>query len=203
MKAILFDFDGVLTTDKSGSASVLNDLSRRLKLPIDLLRREYYKFNEDLLCGKYTHRDIWTIFCENIGYDIPFDCLIESYRHTPIDVRMISLVRELKKSYKIGLITDNKIDRIEEILSFFHISNLFDAVSVSAECHCCKSGSEIFTRTMTLLNVQPHECIFIDNSKKNLVVPAALGVATVFFDDQSRDIEQLKRELSGKINQRI
>lgn len=58
MRAILFDFDGVLTIDKYGSDSILRYLGENTDAPIDVLKREYYKINRGLLNGEYTHKDV-------------------------------------------------------------------------------------------------------------------------------------------------
>lgn len=195
MQAILFDFDGVLTIDKYGSDSILRYLSENTPVPIDALKREYYKINRGLLNGEYTHKDIWADYCKNVGFDIDFQILIDSFINTPLDNEMISLVRELKTKYKIGMITDNKVDRVTEILRFHNLTDLFDLVTISAECKCGKNDRKIFDITLKSLNVEPSECIFIDNSEKNLVVPQELGMHTILFDDENRDIEEFKNQL--------
>ena len=196
MQAILFDFDGVLTIDKYGSDSILRYLGENTDVPIDVLKREYYKINRGLLNGEYTHKDIWPDYCKNVGYDIDFQILIDSFINTPLDNEMLSLVRELKTKYKIGMITDNKVDRITEILRFHNLTDLFDVVTISAECKCGKNDRKIFDITLESLGVEPNDCIFIDNSEKNLVVPQELGIYTILFDDENRDIENFKNYLN-------
>ena len=196
MKAILFDFDGVLTIDKYGSDSILRYLGENTDVPIDVLKREYYKINPGLLYGEYTHKDIWAEYCKNVGRDIVFQILIDSFINTPLDNEMISLVRELKTKYKIGMITDNKVDRVTEILRFHNLTDLFDLVTISAVCKCGKSDRKIFDITLKSLNVEPSECIFIDNSEKNLVVPHDLGIRTILFDDENRNIKLFRNQLS-------
>ena len=53
MQAILFDFDGVLTIDKYGSDSILRYLGENTDVPIDVLKREYYKIHH-MIYGKMT-----------------------------------------------------------------------------------------------------------------------------------------------------
>lgn len=192
MKAILFDFDGVLTIDKYGSDSILRYLSEHTPVPLERLQKEYYRVNKGLLYGKYAHEDIWDAYCESVGCKIDYSVLIDSFRNAPLDAEMLSLVRELKASYKIGLITDNKVDRIREILSFHNLEDLFDVVTVSAEVKCGKTERAIFDKTLEALNVAPDQSVFIDNSQKNLVVPAELGMHTILFDDEKRNIGEFK-----------
>ena len=195
MQAILFDFDGVLTIDKYGSDSILRYLGDNTDVPIDVLKREYYKINRGLLNGEYTHKDIWSEYCKNVGSDIDFQILIDSFINTPLDNEMISLVRELKTKYKIGMITDNKVDRITEILEYHNLTDLFDTVTISAECKCGKSDRKIFDITLESIGVEANECVFIDNSQKNLVVPQQLGINTILFDDENRDINEFKNQI--------
>lgn len=195
IKAILFDFDGVLTIDKTGSTSILNYLASHSGINIKTLKDHYYKYNDGLLYGEYTHRDIWDNFCKDIGVKLDFSLMHESFIHTPLDNDMISLVKELKKSYKIGMVTDNKKDRIDDIMDYFNLLSYFDVVSISAEYKSGKDEKDIFKGTIEKLNVDYDECVFIDNSKKNLIIPQKCGMKTILFNDEVRSIESFRQEL--------
>ena len=196
MKAILFDFDGVLTIDKYGSDSILKYLDENTDVSIEVLKKEYYKINKGLLYGQYTHKDIWNEYCRNVGADIDFQILMDSFINTPLDKDMFSIVKQLKEKYLIGMITDNKVDRIDAILKHHCLTDLFDSVTVSAKCKCGKNDRKIFDITLEALNVEPSECVFIDNSEKNLIVPNEIGMHTILFDDENRDINEFKKQLS-------
>lgn len=195
IEAILFDFDGVLTVDKTGSQSVLRYLSAKTGIAEDVLGREYYKYNKALLYGEMAHRDMWEDFQRALGKEIPFDVLRDAFRNTILDWDMIGYVRELKKNYLVGLITDNKVDRIDEILTWYQLRDLFDAVAVSAKCGFGKQEMHIFEMTLAALRVKPEECVFIDNTEKNLVIPRQMGIHTILFDDENRDMGQFKKKL--------
>jgi len=195
IKAIYFDFDGVLTTDSSGTLSVLTYISKRTSIPFDVLNTSYRKWNQDLLLGRITHVEIWNAFCTDIGECIDFALLQEAYRNTPLDYLMLSFVSDLKSNYRIGLITDNKEDRIAEILSFFRIADLFDSVTVSAACGYRKNQTSIYEQALHSLDVTYQDSVFIDNDASNLIVPSAMGMKTVWFDDHTRDIPLLQNSL--------
>ena len=195
IKAILFDFDGVLTVDKTGSRSVLNYISKTTGIPFDTLKTEYYKYNERLLNGQLTHKEMWGDFCESLRHDIEYSVLIDSFRHTPLDSEMLDLIKELKADYKIGMITDNKCDRINEILSYYKLIDLFDTVSVSAEYKSGKESAYIFTQTSEKLAITPNGCIFIDNTAKNLIAAKQIGMKTILFDDENRNINKFRKQL--------
>lgn len=108
---------------------------------------------------------------------------------------MLQLVHTLKKDYLIGLVTDNKCDRIEAILKPFQLGSCFDAVVVSARLSSGKDYPLIFKHVLCTLEVQPEECVFIDNTAKNLIVPGKMGMQTILFDDENRQIDQFQHKL--------
>jgi len=196
IKAVLFDFDGVLTVDKTGSSTITNYISNACDIPLEKVKAGYYKFNKQLLLGEATHQEIWQDFCKELGQDIAYEILIDSFRYTRLDDRMIALVQELKSRYFVGMITDNKSDRINTILAYRGLTQYFDVVAVSADLHSGKDGRGIFEYVLNALNVNASECVFIDNTEKNLVVPKQMGMATIFYNDEARDFDSFLNELN-------
>jgi len=189
IKAILFDFDGVLTIDKTGSTTITNYISSVCDIPLEKVRASYYKYNKQLLLGDTTHQVIWKDFCNDLGQDIDYSILIDSFRYTNLDDKMIALVRKLKERYCIGMVTDNKCDRINTILEHNSLNQYFDVVAISAHLHSSKNSKDIFEYVIDTLGVSANECVFIDNTEKNLVIPKQMGMATILFDDENRDYD--------------
>lgn len=197
LKAVLFDFDGVLTVDKTGSQSTLRSLARHTGIPEERLRTAYYRHNRAMLDGKKTHADIWDEFCAEVGQPVDYSLLHTAFVETPLDGEMLSLLRELKGTYRIGMVTDNKVDRIEAILMYHDLHALFDVVTISAEVGSGKVERTIFERTLEALGLKAEECLFIDNTAKNLVVPQMMGMETCLFDDDKRDVEGLRQQIDA------
>jgi len=198
IKAVLFDFDGVLTLDATGSTSIINYIVPETGIEKKLFVREYSKYNRGLLYGNKTHKQIWNSLCDNLNKDISIKVLYDSFINTPMDNSMLGLVRQIKDlGYMTGIITDNKKDRIDIISKYFELEKLFDYIVVSAEIGSGKDDEVIFQRTIQDFSIHPQECIFIDNSKKNLVIPQRMGMKTLFYNHEVRDFEQLKLELES------
>ncbi|MBE6550547.1 MAG: HAD family hydrolase [Ruminococcaceae bacterium] len=195
IKAVLFDFDGVLTIDKTGSTTTINYIANTCNIPLDNVKANYYKFNKQLLLGETTHQEIWQEFCESLGQSVDYDILLDSFRETRLDERMIALVKELKEKYLIGMVTDNKYDRISTILNYRGLNQYFDVVAISASVHSGKESRNIFDHALNKLNVNVNECVFIDNTEKNLIVPKQMGMSTILFNDDNRDHELFRRDL--------
>lgn len=202
-KAILFDLDGVLTTDKTGSQSTLRSLAHHSGLPEETLRTAYYRHNRALLNGSTTHAAIWPEMCAEVGQEIDFALLHTAFIETPMDADMLALAREMKaQGCQIGLVTDNKADRVHAILAHHGLHDLFDAVAISASVGSGKGERAIFEDVLAKLGIAAEDCVFIDNTAKNLTVPQSMGMQTILFDDEARDVDGLRAALTRPVYSR-
>ena len=196
IKAILFDFDGVMTIDKTGTESVCNYISKHTGIDKSIFESEYRKYNNDLSDGKITHLDIWEQLCIKINENIPISVLYDSFENTQIDKEMHDFVLSIKNlNYKTGLITDNKADRIKYINNKHDLKRYFDVIAVSGELGYGKYSEKIFLYALEKLDIDPEESIFIDNQEKNLIIPEKLGIKTIYFDVKERDMSLLKNKI--------
>ncbi len=192
IKAVLFDFDGVITLDRTGTESICRYISKAAEIDIRRFETEYRKFNPDLLAGKTAHQKIWPELCKVLGMDIPMNILHDSFINTPLDNEMVALVRKIKISgCKTGLVTDNKKDRINMIAEHFGMDEYFDTRIVSAEIGSGKNEQAIFDTILESLSVSAGESVFIDNSLSNLEIPVGMGMSCIYFDHEKRDIQKL------------
>ena len=191
IKAVFFDYDGVLTTDKTGSLTTTRYLSRATAIEFSTVKAVFGRYNKDLTLGKTTHAQIWHELCSALGRELSISLLYEAFESTPMNAGMFGLAREVKKSHSVGIITDNKKDRIDHLKQYQDLESLFSPIVVSAEVGVDKGGAEIFLHALRRAGVSVEEAVFVDNNKDNLVAPSALGIKTVFHDDEKNDIAAL------------
>ena len=191
IKALFFDFDGVLTIEKRGTPTMLSYLAKETGLPYEKIKAAYMKYSKALLLGEITHREMWKPFCEELGRDLPFALLEKSFLNMTLDQRILQTIREKKGQYRIGMITDNKADRIAAIVEQTELKGLFDYIIISADVHSRKSEKKIFEEALRQAGLEARNCVFIDNTAANLVQPAEMGFVTVYFDADRRDYDKL------------
>lgn len=196
IKAVLFDLDGVLTTDKTGSETTARFLSAQTGLPAEHVQSVFRRHYFGSLQGEKTQREVWASFCAEMNLPVEPYLLDAAARATPMDEEMLALARELHRKYKLGIVTDNPSERVAVIAEHFSLREIFDTIAVSGEIRSRKKEPTIFESAFAALNVLPEECAFIDNTAANLVVPGKMGVKTLFFDDETRDITALKNTLN-------
>ena len=197
IKAVFFDYDGVLTTDKTGSLTTNRYLSKAVGIDLSEIRAAFSQYSRALTLGQTTHSQIWQGVCSKLGRDLNIDLLHEAFASTPMNEGMFSLARQLKASYSVGIITDNKKDRIDHLKKSQNLEELFSPIVVSAEVGTSKESTEIFLHALNCTAVNPEESVFIDNNRDNFVAPNALGIKTVFHDDEANDIAALVRTLNA------
>ncbi|MBR4083093.1 MAG: HAD family phosphatase [Lachnospiraceae bacterium] len=191
LKGIFFDFDGVITLEKQGTPPMIAYIAEATGLPAAAVEKAYRRHNRALLMGEVTHEEMWQQFCEELETNIDYEILRGAFLNITLDQSMIAHIKELKEKYLIGMITDNKMDRIETILKEKGLEELFDVVVISAQVHCGKTEEKIFAEALTRSGLEPGECVFIDNTAQNLEVPGKMGFRTVYFDDEKRDLAEL------------
>ena len=193
IKGLFFDFDGVITTDKQGSPTIISYISQETNIPYERVENAYYKHNQDLLYGRITHRDMWEQFCREVGKSVDYQILEKAFMNISLDEKMLDYIKKKRKDYLIGMITDNKADRINTIVDNTVLKDLLDVVIISANVHSRKIEKKIFEEALKESGLKAEECVFIDNTAANLVVPSEMGFTTIYFDDEKRDFSSLYR----------
>jgi len=193
IRAVFFDYDGVLTRDSTGSLTTCRYLSEHTGLPYERVHRAFQPHNEALNLGKTTYTQVWPFVCEALGQAIPMSLLIGAFESTPLNTKMLELALALKPALVTGIITDNKKDRMDHLKMHQRLDAMFSPIVVSAETGCTKDDPSIFKFALKLSRVRPEESIFIDNNTDNLVAAATLGMNVVYFDDAKNDVAGLLR----------
>ena len=191
IRAVLFDFDGVLTIDPSGSSTTIAHLARSTGLDEARLWNAFAPFNDDLLLGRTTHVAVWPAICARLGRELDIAQLDAAFDATPMDGVMLDLAARLRRDHAVGMITDNKRDRIDRLVAPHALDALFDPIVVSADRGSGKAGTAIFEHALQRLDMAPAETVFIDNTPGNLVAAGALGMHTIHFDHELRDVPGL------------
>jgi epoxide hydrolase-like predicted phosphatase len=73
------------------------------------------------------------------------------------------------------------------------LSELFDAVILSGEVALRKPDPEIYRLGANRIDLDPSECVFVDDLPANLEPAARLGMATVHHTDPERTVAELGR----------
>jgi putative hydrolase of the HAD superfamily len=194
---VLFDFGGVLTTPVWDSFSAF---CRSEDLDPDAIKNlfrtdpEAIKDLRGLETGELSETEFEATFGTRLGLSNP-DGLIDSMFSgmKPLEP-MVEAVREIRASELLTGLVSNSWSTAHYDRKL--LAELFDAIVISAEVGLHKPQPEIYRLAAQRLEVDPSQCIFVDDLKENCEGAEAVGMTAVRHRNPAETIARLD-ELTG------
>lgn len=79
------------------------------------------------------------------------------------------------------------------IIKKIDLSQYFDIILVSYMVKARKTEKEGFEYLIKKIGAKPKEIVFLDDSEKNLLAAAKLGINTILFKNKEQLIRELKK----------
>lgn len=96
--------------------------------------------------------------------------------------------------YKIGLLSNIGSERLTQVLSESDL-RLFDATTLSCALGIAKPDAKIYKIAAQRLGVSPEKCVFIDDSRNNVLGAEHVGMTGVLYENFSKFQLQLSEIL--------
>lgn len=142
--------------------------------------------------GIITEKELFSKLSEITGEDSK-KILNDWLKTAVINIDMINLIKELKRKYKISLLSNASSGFINRILKRININELFDCIVISSEKRMIKPNKEIFKLMLSKMKVEASASVFIDDNAFNIQKARESGMTGILF----QNIEQLKKDLSN------
>lgn len=196
IKHIIFDFGGVLIDwnpdyfyyqyfnydqaqmqafyDKTGIKDINVEMDRGL--PFDVALKELAGKHPDYKAAIYCWKEQWH---KMIGNEI---------------TGSLDILKALKQQgYGLYGLTNWSAETFPYVYYSYDFFRLFDDIVVSGREHMKKPDAEIYQLCLSRNHLNAQECVFIDDSIKNVEASQALGIQSVLF----KNPKQLKHELEA------
>ena len=197
IRAIIWDLGGVILRTEDSSHRV--KWEKRFGLESWGLANMIFRNEISQLAsiGKASVDDIWSALQEeyNLDNDEIERLKKDFFAGDRLDERLLAFIRQLKGSYKIGMITNAWPDIRHWIENEWKIADAFDHIIVSAEVGMVKPDPAIYTLCLQALNVEPDEAIFVDDFKENIEGAKAVGMQAIHFQNPEDTSIELKKIL--------
>jgi epoxide hydrolase-like predicted phosphatase len=194
IKAVIFDLGGVLV--RTEFPEVRQQLEQRLGFPRGTLGQTVWGGEdwEMAQIGRISYEEYWRRVGDALGLSTEQEIVgfrREYFSGDRVDEELVSLIKELRLRYKIGLLS-NAPDRLGLWLDEeWGIKDLFDSVVYSAQVGVAKPDPSMFHLSLDELDVTPSEALFIDDYSRNIDAALALGILAIRFTST----KALKQEL--------
>lgn len=200
IKTIIFDFGDIFVNlDKPAT------LREMQKLNIQEFSEELHQLNQDYEKGLISSTGFFKAYQTRFE-NIQEDQFKDSWNAILVDFpeyryKFLKKLSE-EKDYKLILLSNTNeihIDWIKENVPFFEdFKACFDAFYLSHEINFRKPDAGIYEFVLKESNLNPEECLFIDDTRENTEAAAALGIHTWKLEPTREDVIDLftaKKEL--------
>lgn len=127
-------------------------------------------------------------FLSQMGFkDTQFHMRDYIENHLTLDAGFIPFAEKFVGQYEFVLLSNDVSEWSAYITEYHGLDKYFTHKIVSGDVKCRKPDRKIYELTLERIGKKPEECLFIDNTGKNLLVARELGIVPVMFD---RDKEE-------------
>jgi len=193
IKAVIFDFGNVI-------CAFDNDRFLRSLLPHTDLRLEDLKdaiygsdlpnlYETGLISSEEFFRQATRTGNLSISREDFFRAFTDIF--TPIP-GTFGLIRDLKKTYKVGLLSNTNEWHYERYFKTVEVLPLFDSVTLSFVVKEMKPGAKIYLDAVGKLAVRPEECAYIDDIEAYAEGARRLGMQGIRYLSHSALLKSLE-----------
>lgn len=118
----------------------------------------------------------------------------EWWGYVSINRDVVDLVKELRKSHGVALLTNATSGFFREIMTSRQLNGIFDPIVISSEEHAAKPDRVIYERVLDRLNVPAGRTIFIDDNPVNVLGAKSVGMDGIVFESAAK----LRETLAGR-----
>tara|TARA_Y100000310_G_C20475748_1_gene712315 strand:+ start:314 stop:919 length:606 start_codon:yes stop_codon:yes gene_type:complete len=193
IKTIIFDLAEVYL---NGLIGVDHRLQHLLNMDAEKIHKGFQgKELVEFFEGKITEDEYMDSIIERNDWKISKDVFKKFVRENFQEIEGVrDVIEDLKKQgFKLGLLSVHAKEWIEHCEKEFDYHKLFHSVMYSFEIEICKPDQRAYEHILEKLESKPEECLFIDDSLKNIESAKKLGLKTIHFNN----LTQLKKELAN------
>lgn len=181
IRAIVFDWAGVLATEAFWIWSRKNEVDMTPIMEVDM------KVN----AGEMPHEEFVALVAKVSG-KTSAEVWAGVKAEMILNADLIALIRELKKKYKIGLLSNFTAPWLREVLDENKLWDLFDEHIISSEHGIVKPDTKIFKKMLLMLDMPAGEVVFADDRDVNVNAAKKLGLRPFLFTDVAQFTKDLK-----------
>lgn len=204
IKAVLWDFGGVILTSPFDAFRRFED---ERGLPRDFLRRvnatdphtnAWARFERGEVDAA-TFGDLFHAEARALGQDVHGRDILPLISGE-VRPRMVAALRKVKaQAFKVACLTNNMPTghgagmavSPEKAAAVAEVMALFDHVVESSKVGIRKPEPDFYRRACDLLEIAPHEAVFLDDLGINLKPAAAMGMRTIKVEDPDKALADL------------
>ena len=193
IRAVVFDFGNVIC--KFDNDVFLRALLPRAASGFEALKEAIYgsdlprRYETGLVSSEEFFREASRIGNLSVTREEFFRAFNDIF--TPIDSTS-ALIRELKKRYRVGLLSNTNEWHYEHYFKSVDVFPLFDTVTLSFAVREMKPGEKIYRDALGKLGAAPEECVYIDDIEAYAEGARRVGMKGIRYTTHESLLESLR-----------
>jgi epoxide hydrolase-like predicted phosphatase len=146
--------------------------------------------------GKISEEEYWQRIAPRLG--LQTSEAVRGFRHelyggVRADARMVGLVRELRRRYRTGLLSNASAREPARLVERYGLDGLFDVVVLSAAVGLAKPDPAIYRLALERLGTVAEATVFVDDYEPNVAAAEAMGFQGIHFSGYEVLLPALRR----------
>jgi HAD superfamily hydrolase (TIGR01509 family) len=183
IKAILFDRDGVIiNSEKINLFSVVKALTKLGVVISEKDRKRIIARHPKDYIGVFAKK---YHFNEGDFFDIQPEIYYSLFDGVEVFSKTVELIRELKKlKYLLAIVTSSHLQSTKSLLEDLKLSSIFDEIITFEDCKQRKPFPESYLKASQRLNVEPKNCLVVEDSVVGLKAAKNAGMKCVVIPNE-------------------
>lgn len=181
IKVVAFDCDGVMFDSTNANKAYYNQILRQFNLPE--MSAEQFGFVhmatvDEALAYLFDQPDMLNdaiAYCRQMTY-MPF------IRHMVMEPHLVQLLEGLRPDFKTAIAT-NRTNTMDRVLAEHNLQGRFDKVVTAADVKRPKPHPEQLLLLLDYFGIEPHQMVYIGDSKVDAEAADEAGVYFIAFDN--------------------
>ena len=180
-KVILFDFFGVISSEVSPIFFKRYFNEEEAKIVKEEIMSKGDK-------GELSEEEIYDLIAKRVN-ETPLKVKEDFKELIHINYELVNYIKELKKEYRIYLLSNAVSSFLRRILKENNLYELFNEVYISGEIKLIKPYKEYFNYVIEKEDLDPSMCIMIDDNKKNIEGAISCNLNGIVFTN-NKDLKE-------------
>jgi putative hydrolase of the HAD superfamily len=195
IRAVVFDYGMVLTVAQP--VSVLEEMAAICGLPPDVFHKAYWEYrlayDRDLNADQYWKKAMKLAGVAITAAQIAKLVLVDSAGWSHLNPLSVSWVRQLHSAgVQLAVLSNMPPEVKEYLLKHVEVFSLFQHLIFSCDVHQVKPEPGIYQHCIDVLQLSPHEVLFLDDKQENVDAATDFGIHALVVDSIANAIMQVR-----------
>lgn len=186
IKAIVFDFGGVITTE--GFYIWIG----KIGLDLSSSQKAYFQELADKVDrGDISNKELVKILAQKCGVK-ENEVWKGIKKEIVFNVELLDRIKSLHANYKTGILSNYTHEWLEELIEENQLKAYFDHIIISSRYKVIKPDPKIYKIMLDQFKLKPHEVLFIDDRDYQVEGAKKLGINALLYTKFDKLIKDLK-----------